>query len=190
MRAATAVMAERGARAAKGTVAVAGALAAVVAAVVLAPAGDIAWVEPGADGWARGPFAEARVTSVRQASAVQSGPGRLETAQVFVLVGLEVTAHRQVAPLGDISLLTSDGHEYHQRSELGAAELPSVEPGFTSSGTALFEVPPERVPGAQLLIVPHPGGLLYYRSGLRFKLDVEEVLPDATAPSSHTWVRR
>ena len=91
--------------------AVAGALAAVVASVVLAPAGDIAWVEPGADGWARGPFAEARITSVQQTQAVKSGHARLETSQVFVLVRLEVTVHRRLAPMGDISLLTGDGCE-------------------------------------------------------------------------------
>jgi hypothetical protein len=173
----------------RAVLAIAAALAAVVAAVVLAPAGDIAWVDSGADGWARGPFAEARITSVRQTQAVQSGYSRLETSQVFVLVGLEVTARRQLAPLGDISLLTSDGHEYRQRGELGAAELLSVEPGFTGSGTAMFEVPPERLPGARLLIVPHQGGLLYYRSGLRIGLEVGELQPEASAPAAQTWVQ-
>ena len=121
---------------------------------------------------------------------MKSGHARLETSQVFVLVRLEVTAHRRLAPMGDISLLTGDGHEYHQRRELGAAELPSVEPGFTSSGTALFEVPPERLPGARLLIVPHQGGLLYYRSGLRLGLKAGEVLAEAPAPPASTGVQR
>lgn len=174
----------------RAVLAVAAALAAVVAAVVLAPAGDIAWVETGADGWARGPFADARVTSVQETRAVKSGYTRLETGQVFVLIGLEVTAHRQLAPMGDISLLTSDGHEYHQRGELGVAELSAVESGFTSSGTALFEVPPERLAGARVLIVPHQGGLLYYRSGLRLGLGVGEQQAEGSAPPSRTWVQR
>lgn len=171
--------------------AVLAAAVAVIAALVLAPTSDITYVEPGADGWARGPFADARITSVQQARAVDSGYDRLQTGQMFVLVGLEVTGHRELTPTQNISLLTADGHEYHQRGELGPAELPNVAPGFTSSGTALFEVPPERLPGARLVIVPHRSGLLYHRSGLRFPLpDAGLVLPEATAPASETWVQR
>lgn len=149
-----------------------------VAAVVLAPdtSEDIAWARPGADGWARGPYADARVTSVRLTQHVDGGFRQLSTSAVFVVVELEVSAHRELAPTGDLTLRTTDGHTYSQRDELTLAQVPPVEPGFTSSGTAVFELPPDRVAGADLVLVPHRGGLLYFRSGLRF----DDVVGDGT----------
>ncbi len=171
---------------------VAGLLVAV-AAVLLAPdsSEDVAWSRPGADGWARGPYADAQVTSVRLARQIEGGFRELSTSAVFVVVELEVSAHRELAPTGDLTLRTADGHTYSQRDDISVTQVPAVEPGFTSSGTAVFELPPDRVAGADLVLIPHKGGLLSFRSGLRF----DDVVPDGTPVqasvtprSTQTWV--
>lgn len=165
----------------RGWIALAAGLAVTVAAVLAAPPGeaadDIAWSVPGADGWARGPFVDARVTSVRLATRVEQGTTEVSTSRVFVVVGVEVAGHREFAPLGRFALHTPDGHSYAQRGELPLAQPSGVEPGFTSAGSVLFELPPERVAGADLQLMPHAGGLLVFRSGVRFPA----VVPDGTA---------
>lgn len=164
----------------RGWTALAAGLAVTVAAVLAAPPGeaadDIAWSVPGADGWARGPFVDARVTSVRLATRIEQGTAEVSTSRIFVVVGVEVAGHREFAPLGRFALHTADGHSYAQRGDLGGAAPAGVEPGFTSVGSVLFELPAERVAGADLALVPHAGGLMVFRSGVRFP----DVVPAGT----------
>jgi hypothetical protein len=164
-----------------GWVTLAAGLAVTVAAVLAGPPGeaadDIAWSVPGTDGWVRGPFVDARVTSVRLASRVEQGTTGVSTSRVFVVVGVEVAGHREFAPLSRFALHTADGYSYAQRGDLPRAQPSGVEPGFTSVGSVLFELPPERVAGADLELVPHAGGLLVFRSGVRFP----DVVPAGTS---------
>lgn len=107
-------------------------------------------VGPGPDGWAVSGDAAARVDGVRLARVVQP-PGestrQLATSLVFVVVELSVRASGTAQPFSTIELATTDGHVYLQRDDPLIPSVTLTQPGYTMHATAVFEVPPERVPG-------------------------------------------
>lgn len=99
----------------------------------------------------------ARVLDVRLARAVQrdefSEP--LTTDAAFAVVTLAADARTGTVTFSrTVWLLTADGVRYAPRGELQIAQPQLVQAGFTSTGTYVFQVPPERLAGARLLVEP------------------------------------
>ncbi len=132
----------------------------------------------GGDGWARAPSASGRVHSARLGHSLlrPTIDEPLLTGAVFVVVELEVQVRDRVLSLSTVTLETADGHSYRQLTDPGLGELSLTQPGWTSHGTAVFEVPPERVPGARLVVVAQSDMLVIYRAQLAF----DDVVRDFT----------
>lgn len=136
----------------------------------------------GPDGWANAPSASGRVHSARLARSVRRPTidEPLVTGAVFVVIELEVQVRDRVLSLSTLTLETADGHSYSQLTDAGLGSLSLTQPGWTSHGTAVFEVPPDRVPGARLVVGAQSDLLVVYRAQLAF----DDVVGDLTVHDS------
>lgn len=106
----------------------------------------------------------------------------LTTDAAFVVVTVTADARTDTLLLsGNVALETADGRRYAPRDELTTAQPPTVEPGFSTTGTYVFEVPPDRVPGARLLI--EPGVALFLTHDTTIRVDLALDASTAVAPS-------
>ncbi|MBK8447446.1 MAG: hypothetical protein IPL41_12440 [Micropruina sp.] len=148
----------------------------------------------GVDGWAHAPTASGRVAGARLARSVvrPSIEEPLVTEHVFVVIELEVQVRDRVLPLSRLTMETSDGHSYAQLSDAGLGGLTLTQPGFTVHGNAVFELPPERVPGATLIVSTQSDMLVIYRAQLAFHDVVRDdrVLDEVRLVSAHSEVTR
>lgn len=124
----------------------------------------------GADGWAHAPTASGRVLGAQLARSVvrPRNDEPLVTSYVFVVIELEVQVRHRVLPLGTVSIETVDGRTYRQLGESGLDTLSLTQPGFTSYGNAVFELPADRVAGATLIVGTQSDLLVIYRAQLAF----------------------
>lgn len=131
----------------------------------------------GADGWAHAPSASGRVHGARLARSLQRPAidDPLATGAVFVVVELEVQVRDRVLPLSTVTLETADGYRYSQLTDPGLGGLSLTQAGWTCHGTAVFEVPPERVPGSRLVVGAQSDMLVIYRAQLAFDAVVTDL---------------
>lgn len=124
----------------------------------------------GSDGWAHAPTASGRVLSAQLTRSVVRPriDEPLVTGFVFVVIELEVQVHDRVLSLGTVTLETSDGRTYRQLGDSGLDTLTLTQPGFTSYGNAVFELPADRVAGATLIVGTQSDLLVIYRAQLAF----------------------
>ncbi|MFT4227293.1 hypothetical protein [Micropruina sp.] len=130
----------------------------------------------GADGWAHAPSASGFVHRARLARGLlrPTIEEPLLTDAVFVVIELEVQVRDRALPLSTLTLETTDGYRYSQLTDAGLAGLSLTQPGWTSYGTAVFEVPPQRVPGARLVVGAQSDMLVIYRAQLAFDAVVSD----------------
>lgn len=131
---------------------------------------------------------DAEVTGVRLADRIRRLDGALDTEHAFVVVSLDASARTEGQNLGNLALRTADDVRYDPRPEWFSAEPPSTQPGFTSSGTLVFEVPRDDLAGAVLVVGPDSGETTGFDRAVRVRLGLaadtpaepELELPDAT----------
>lgn len=126
----------------------------------------------------------ARVLDVQVGRQVQkdeySEP--LVTDAMFVVVEVAADAFTEAVSFsGDVWLVTTTGHRYEPRPEANLGHPPFTPPGFTGTGTFVFQVPPDRLDGARLLLEPPTGTFITYDVTVRVDLDLtEDTTPVAT----------
>lgn len=105
----------------------------------------------------------------------------LTSQATFVVVGAEVAHTRDPVYLTRVWLGTRDGRRYEARGEWSTLrpQVP-VQPGFTSTGSWVFELPERRLAGAELVVENDGGEFDAYDQGLRIALglDVTRVQQD------------
>lgn len=129
------------------------ALVALITTVTPNPATDVRrrWDHVQVGQWGQLDQTSARVTRVRLArSVVNQYDRRLGSEATFVVVDYEVAVRRQEMYFSAVTLHTVDERDYKPRSELPGLEPTS--PGFTRRGSVVFEVPDDRLAGAQLRV--------------------------------------
>lgn len=119
---------------------------------------------------------EAAVTDVRLTRALlrYEGAPPVTSEQVFVLVTVTGGSTEESASYNRIELSTQDGKTYKPLDGFSLAQPKATQPGFRTTGTFVFELPPERVPGAKLIIAPDASSFLYYWSVVRVDLDLDD----------------
>lgn len=113
------------------------------------------------------PRMDVEVQDVLLAREVSTGLTPLTTEETFVVVLWSTTAHEERIgyTASQVQLATADGARVSQRNEV-SQQLP-VDPGFTGQGVSVFEVPTDRVEGADLEIHDREGLYTYYNGALR-----------------------
>lgn len=92
----------------------------------------------------------------------------------FVVVRAEVAATDDPTYLGQVWLTTRDGRRYDPREEWTTAQPPvPAQPGFTVTGSWVFEVPPDRLAGAELVVDNDGAEFDWYDVGLRAELGLD-----------------
>lgn len=120
---------------------------------------------------------DATVTDVRLVRRLPRYEGELVTEHAFVLVTLEAAARTDGQNLRNIELVTAADVRYDPRPEGFAAALPITQPGFTSRGTLVYEVPREALAGAVLIVGPDQGETTSFDRAVRVRLDLDEQTP-------------
>ncbi len=116
----------------------------------------ITWVEGRLGEAVDTPRMSVRATEVgftRELVSPYGQPGVSSGEDVFVVVPLQVDVRQRVA-YSEIDALTADGRWYAQRTEHRGNPQPAP-PGWTSTGTAVFLVPTNRLEGLRLRITPN-----------------------------------
>ncbi|GAA3710460.1 hypothetical protein GCM10022204_31110 [Microlunatus aurantiacus] len=121
------------------------------------------------------------VTSVRTTSALELRTQVLSSTGVFVVAGAEVDALVTPIYFRRIRLETRGGLRYDPRSEWIEAQPPLLQPGFTVTGSWVFEVPADRVAGARLLVENEPREFDGFDEGLRIDLALDGGPPRPSA---------
>ncbi len=105
-----------------------------------------------------GPFTM-RVDRVELARSLASGSltgsGQLPTPGIWVVVWARMKVHEEPTSASSVALLTRDGHRYRASDRPDLQRLlneQSLEPGIGRYGAFVFEIPPERLAGARLLV--------------------------------------
>ncbi len=153
------------------------ALALVLAALTPDPAQDLRrhWVTADPGTWASTPAFAARVVSVRASGAVAGEYGDpFVSRQALVVVGVQAQVREQVVQFSQVSLHTRDGHDYEPRGEFSTAGLGETQPGFTRNATVVFEVPPDRLAGATLVIDSDAAAVDRYADAIRIDLGLAD----------------
>lgn len=133
-------------------------------------------------------YASVQVSGVEVGTSAQSEEyaylDPITTEFRFVAVTASVAVRTRSATMSELFLVTRDGHRYEPRRELINAGPESTEPGFTCNFAVVFEVQPERLPGAVLLFDGEASGVDVYREAVR----VDLALTDPEAGLGHDLV--
>lgn len=168
------------------------ALAVALAVVTPDPSTDARrrWTDGVVAQWVTTPDVSVRVGSVQVVRSADPGYGEeLTSAQALVVTPVEVAVRHRVVQLSHVYLRTADGHEYAPRSEFVSAGLTSTQPGFTRHGTLVFEVPPDRLAHAELVVDSDGGSLDVYADAVRVDLGLRDpvrVSPQTVTPEEAT----
>ncbi len=102
------------------------------------------------------------------------------TVLVAAIWQLEVTGD----PVTPTTELRVDGLSYAERPEFVTAAIGTTQPGFTATGTAVYEVPRDRLGRVTMVVIPRGGVLLTYRKLGGFALDLGAwpAVPSAEVP--------
>ena len=132
------------------------ALAVVIAVVVPDPTTDV-----------RRRYADVQVGELAATAEVSA---LITSDLALVVVSVEASARQRVWLFNQVVLRTGDERDYEPRTEFIEAGLAETQPGFTRSATLVFEVPPDRVPGARLVVDPDSASFDAYAAALRIDL--------------------
>lgn len=124
---------------------------------------------------------DATVTRVRLADRLPRYSDVLTTEHAFVVVDVSAAARTEVQNLNNIELVT-DGRRYDARPEWFAAALPITQPGFTSTGTLVYEVPRDALADAVLVVGPDLGETTGFDRAVRVRLGLADDQPVEPGP--------
>lgn len=129
------------------------------------------------------PDFDLRVTDVMLAREVVLREEPLSTPGVWVVVEWEADVRRQSSSFDPVTLATLDGTVYEQRDEVaGLMGVPRTDPGFTGTGTSVFQLPPDALEDVVFSVERSQGFLFTHGAGIR----VHDVVPaDALVLESH-----
>ncbi|QDP97240.1 DUF4352 domain-containing protein [Microlunatus elymi] len=168
-----------------GLLALAVCLAVVAVLAVTSPDPDtvqVDYVDAPLGHWAATRTYDAKLSKIEYATSVKPAgdyQDPVTSTETFVVATLTVRSKAKTDLLLDsIELHTSDGRIYHDRDQFQIAQLPIIQPGFTGHGQSVFEVPEDRLRGAQLVINPSADQFKWYDSGARFTLDDRFTIDD------------
>jgi hypothetical protein len=125
---------------------------------------------------------DAAVTGVRLVAALGRYEVPLTTEHAFVVVRLTAAARTEVQNLRNVELVTAAGRRYDARPEFFSEGLPITQPGFTSEGTLVYEVPREALPGAVLVVGPDLGETTGFDRAVRVRLGLDADQPVEPGP--------
>lgn len=137
-----------------------------------------------------------RVTDVRLGRQLIDSYGqRVRTQAAFVVISLTAQAPDDSADYDNLLLQTADGHSYQPRSDFTGSDPQATEPGFQTRGYLVFEVPVDRIPGAELIIGPDIQSFKYYSIKVRVDLGLTRSTSYAAHPiklrtSTYEVIRR
>lgn len=122
------------------------------------------------------------VLQARAGRAVEVRGEPLTSQAVFVVVRTAISDTRDPVYLGNVWLGTRDGRRYEPRGEWSTFRpgIP-VQPGFTATGSWVFEVPERRVAGAELVVENDGAEFDGYDEGLRIALGLDETQVETQA---------
>ncbi|MEU8192726.1 DUF4352 domain-containing protein [Microbispora amethystogenes] len=125
-----------------------------------------------------------KVVSVTAARAVDtkdySGKvTKVGTSHLFLLIDVTATSAREPMKLSKLSppvLLSEDGRRYLPTDKVDESLTlfnRYIQPGFWTSGTLVFEVPKDAVPGASLVFIPPVSPLVVDNSAPEAQVDLD-----------------
>lgn len=123
-----------------------------------------------------------RAVRVGRSATTPDGDSPYRSAVRLVAVAVTADVRRQQQLFSDVWLATADGHRYDPRPELSSAGPAPTPPGFSTDFTLLFELPPERVPGAVVVFDGQPDTVDVYRDAVKVRLGLTTATPVATTP--------
>lgn len=169
-------------------------LVGLINASVRNDAPSMRWYD-GAPGRAvQSPDLDVIVTGVELAKRVEgSSAAELTSDGVLVVVHWAASVHRQTARFSRVELHTSDGLQVQQRDEFSGDAPAGTAPGFTSSGSSVFEVWPDSVPDADLVVYGDRGAIYAYGYAIRINdlvADAESVADVVVLPGARSEVTR
>ncbi|MEU4572126.1 hypothetical protein ACBI99_14070 [Nonomuraea sp. ATR24] len=95
-----------------------------------------------------------RVRDVTTARTVRNQDEAVTAEQVFLVVEAEATVPKEPLHLGPAVLLAADGKKYtatDKVDKMATLAYPWIQPGWTTSGRFVFEVPASALEGAQVV---------------------------------------
>jgi hypothetical protein len=114
------------------------------------------------------------VTDARATGTLDLHGTPFTSSAALVVIGADVAATVDATYLGQVWLTTSDGRRYDPRDEWTSAQPPiPVQPGFTVSGSWVFEIPPDGLAGAELVVDNDSAEFDWYDVGLRVQLGLD-----------------
>ena len=147
---------------------------------------DVGVNRPDGSGPSTWRYQRARVAAVpRDGSAFVS-------EQALIIVTVEASVRTTRTFFGAIALITADGHVVRAEAGIRRAEPSITQPGFTTAGSLVFELPPSRLAGARLLVDPDGAEFDVYDAAVRVDLGLTRATPadvlDDPLPDASTWV--
>ncbi|WP_049569042.1 hypothetical protein [Nonomuraea sp. SBT364] len=103
-----------------------------------------------------------RVREVTTARTIKYQDDVVPTEQVFLVVEAEATVPKEPVHLAPAVLFTADGKKYtatDKIDKMATLAYPWIQPGWTTSGRFVFEVPASALAGAQAVFHLPLGGL-------------------------------
>jgi hypothetical protein len=166
-------------------------LALVVAVLTPDPAEHARrWTSADVGTWAAGPDVAARVQEVSVVRTADPGFGQpMTSSQALVVAGVDVQVRHRVAQLDHVYLRSRDGRDYEPREEFDVAGLTETQPGFTRHATLVFEVPPRRLAGAELVVDADSTSVDVYADAIRIDLGLRDpvrISPETATPPGST----
>lgn len=160
-------------------------LAVVITVAVPDPATDIRrrFADAPVGDFASTAFVRARVTQVEVTRSVQGDYGDPWVSdQTLVVASVEAQVRQRVTQFSEVVLRTRDGHDYEPRTEFISAALGQTQPGFTRHAVLVFELPPDRVPGAELVIDADGASFDFYAAAIRIDLGLQDPVTASAGP--------
>jgi len=115
------------------------------------------------------------VTDARATGTLDLHGTPFTSSAALVVVQADVAATVDATYLGQVWLTTSDGRRYDPRDEWTSAQPPiPAQPGFTVTGSWVFEVPPDGLDGAELVVDNDGAEFDWYDVGLRVRLGLDD----------------
>lgn len=162
-------------------------LAVVIAVAVPDPATDVRrrFSDAPVGEFATTDVVRARVTQVEVTRAAQGAYGDPWVSdQTLVVASVEAQVRQRVTQFSEVVLRTRDGHDYEPRTEFISGALGQTQPGFTRHAVLVFELPSDRVPGAELVIDADGAAFDFFAAAIRIDLGLSDPVTVAPGPVS------
>lgn len=126
---------------------------------------DVLWYPGRLGSTVSSPGYDVTVTDVVLTQAVGRGDKVRRTPRTYVVVRWKAAIKRERAQ-APTQLRTRDDTIFSARDEFYAGRPNLTAPGFTVTGTSVFDVPTDAVEGASIELGPEKSGLTFFQSGV------------------------